>query len=45
MLCFLAVHVRHERSEMRVFANEGGCLCRVDEGSGEFAGLINAELR
>jgi hypothetical protein len=44
VLCFLAVHVRHERSEMRVLADEGWCLCRVDQGSSEFAGLVDAEL-
>lgn len=40
----LVVHVRHERAEVRVAADEGGSLGRVDEGSGEFAGLVDAQL-
>lgn len=41
---FLIVHVGHEGAEMRVAADEGGSLGCVDEGGGELAGLVHAEL-
>lgn len=42
---FLVVHVFHEWAEVRVLADEDGSLRGVDEGSGEFAGLVYAELQ
>ncbi len=42
---FLVVHVLHQRAELRVLSDEGGCLRRVDEGRGELACLVDSELR
>ena len=41
---FLVVHVFHEGAEVRVGGHEGGRLGSVDEGGGEFAGVVDAEL-
>lgn len=42
---FLGVHMRHEGAEVRVAADEEGCLGGVDEGRSEFTGLVDAKLR
>ena len=42
---FLVVHVFHEGAEVWVGGDEGWSLGGVDEGSGEFAGVINAKRR
>lgn len=44
VLGFLVIHVRHERPEVRVAADKGRRLGCVDEGGGELAGLVDAEL-
>lgn len=44
VLGFLVVHVGHEGAEVRVLAEDGGCLGCVDADGGEFAGLVDAEL-
>lgn len=41
---FLVVHVRHERSEVGVLADDERRLRFVDERGGQFAGLVDAEL-
>lgn len=41
---FLSVHMLQEGSEVRVGACQRGGLGGVDEGGGEFAGLVDAEL-
>lgn len=40
----MVVHVAHEGAKVRMLADEGGRLCRVDEGSSELASLIDPEL-
>lgn len=40
----LVVHVSHQGAEMRVLADDDGALSGVDEGCGEFAGLVDSEL-
>jgi hypothetical protein len=41
---FLVVHVFHQRAEVGISTKDGWCLCGVDEGGSELAGLIDAEL-
>lgn len=41
---FLVVHVLHEGTQVRVGFDDGGGLRGVDQGGGEFAGLVDAEL-
>ena len=41
---FLVVHVFHQRSEVRMLADDGWCLGRIDESGCEFTCLIYAEL-
>lgn len=40
----LVVHVGHQGAEVRVLADDDGALGGVDEGCGEFAGLVDSEL-
>lgn len=42
---FLVVHVSHERTEVRVLADDDGGLGGVDERCGEFTGLIDTKLK
>lgn len=42
---FLVVHVSHERTEVRVLADDDGGLGGVDERCGEFTGLIDTKSR
>lgn len=39
----LIVHVFHQRPEVRVRADDRGCLSRVDSSGCEFAGLVDSE--
>lgn len=41
---FLVVHVGHQGPEVRMAADDGGCLRSVDKGCGELAGLVDTKL-
>lgn len=41
---FLVVHVLHEGPQVGVGFDDRGRLRRVDQGGGEFAGLVDAQL-
>jgi len=43
MSCFLVVHVFHQGSEVRVGADDLGCLSGVDQRGGQLASLIDTE--
>lgn len=40
---FLVIHVLHERAQVWMCAYDRRVLCSVDEGSGEFSCLVDAE--